>query len=108
MDVIPEALKSSGQAIDEVVPPLFINVVDSQFTIPFVAREHMKGADHDCMGHGHDRPFLPLRVARRQYKADRYVPLVRVAAWASCVRPVRSVQLPWLVFPERRFPALLP
>jgi hypothetical protein len=40
MDVIPEALKPSGQTIDEVVAPLFINIVGPQFTRGFVAREH--------------------------------------------------------------------
>jgi hypothetical protein len=50
--------------------------------------------------------LLPRRAARRWYRADRYVPLVRAAAWAACTSVVRKKRLPFRVLPDPRLPAL--
>jgi hypothetical protein len=75
MDVIPEALKPSGQTTDEVVAPLFTKIVGPQFTIRFVAREHMEGTDHDCMSHGHDRLPSPPTGSEALIQGRQIAPL---------------------------------
>ncbi len=57
--MIPEALNSSGQVVDEMVAPLLIKIVGPQFTVQFMAGEHMEGTHNDGVGNGHDRPLSP-------------------------------------------------
>jgi hypothetical protein len=57
--MIPKALNPSGQVVDEMVAPLLIKIVGPQFTVGFMAGEHMEGTDDDRMGDSHDLPRGP-------------------------------------------------
>ena len=41
------------------MPPSLITIVGPQFTLGFMAGEHMKDTDHDGVGDGEDRPSFP-------------------------------------------------
>jgi hypothetical protein len=90
MDVVPSVLNPSGQAVNEVVAPMSINVVGLQLTIGLMARAHVKRTDDDGMGHCCDRPLL-APTSQALGHGDRDFPLVRAAAWGIGVRPVRRV-----------------
>jgi hypothetical protein len=59
LHTIPQAFNPPGEPIDGKLPPPFVKILGPQFTILFIAREHVKDTTHHGVRHGNDGPFLP-------------------------------------------------
>src|SRR5437879_1699258 len=59
MHPIPQAFNPPGEPIDGELPPPFVEIIGSQFTVHFIAGEHVKNTTHNGVRHGNDGPLLP-------------------------------------------------
>ena len=57
------------------MPPSLITLVGPQFTVGFIAREHMKDTDHDGVGDGEDRPSFPAPYCQAPIQSGHIRPL---------------------------------
>jgi hypothetical protein len=59
MEAISPVFNPPCEPIDEVMPPLGIEVMGHEILRGFLAREHAKGTDNHRVRDGDDGPFLP-------------------------------------------------
>src|SRR5262249_10929990 len=59
MHPIPQPFNPPGEPIDRELPPPFVKIIGPQFTVTFIAREHVKDTTHNGVRHGNDGPLLP-------------------------------------------------
>lgn len=58
-DAIAEVFQTPCEVIDKILLSMFIKVVGLPLMARFIAREDVKGTNHDGIRHGHNSAFLP-------------------------------------------------